>query len=98
MAYTCTTAGALDKDAIMIKLAKSEYVIDERNLKALQALTDFADNAFLGYGDTELGDMENQLSESYHFLVCHYIDLLIADIKQSKEDFIGYIQEKQKGE
>lgn len=97
MTYACTTNGALDKDAIMIKLAKNEYVIDEHGLQALQALTDFADNAFLGYGDVELGELENRLSESYHFLVCHYIDLLIADVKRDKQIFIDDIQ-RQKGE
>lgn len=52
-----------------------KYILDEEEFKALIALRNFAENAFLGYGG-KAAETEQRLTESYRWLVMEYLTLL----------------------
>lgn len=69
-----------------------EYVIDDYQYRALLAMREFAENAFCGYREGHGQKEEQELANSFSWLVINFIDLIDA----SKEPVDEYIEsEKQ---
>lgn len=57
------------------------FVIDEYQYRALQAMRDFAENAFCGYPEGHGEKEEQELANMFAWLVMDYIDLLDASMQ-----------------
>lgn len=63
----------------------AEYILNEDQFKAMQALRDFATSAFGGYFEDHGREEEIELADTFHFLVRDYIDLVEATIETLDE-------------
>ena len=88
-----TTTEQLNQEmrAIQIKLQKDEYVIDENVLRALQALSDFAENTFQGYSG-ELGTMEQNMMSSFQYLAREYMEFVVTLAREEKRRLLSNTQ------
>jgi len=69
-----------------------EYVIDDYQYRALLAMREFAENAFCGYQKGHGQKEEQELANSFTWLVINFIDLVDA----TKEPIDEYMErEKQ---
>ena len=55
-------------------MASKKYILEEEEFKALIALRDFAENAFLGYGG-KAAETESRMADSYRWLVMEYLTI-----------------------
>jgi hypothetical protein len=68
-----------------------EYVIDDYQYRALLAMREFAENAFCGYQKGHGQKEEQELANSFTWLVINFIDLVDA----TKEPIDEYIEKRQ---
>lgn len=68
-----------------------KYVIDDYQYRALLAMREFAENAFCGYQKGHGQKEEQELANSFTWLVINFIDLVDA----TKEPIDEYIEKRQ---
>ena len=69
---------------IKIILDDDQYVLDDCEIKALEALSVFAENTFIGYGE-DLADVEQSVKSAFCWLVPEYIKLVIGSAKARRD-------------
>lgn len=72
-------------------MEREDYILDENVYRSLMALRDFAENAFCGYQKGHVQKEEQELANSFTWLVINYIDLVDA----TKEPIEEYIEKRQ---
>lgn len=73
-------------------MEREDYILDENVYRSLMALRDFAENVFCGYQKGHGQKKEQELANSFTWLVINFIDLVDA----TKEPIDEYIEsEKQ---
>ena len=68
-----------------------KYVIDDYQYRALLAMREFAENAFCGYQEGHGQKEEQELANSFSWLVINFIDLVDA----TKETVDEYVERRQ---
>lgn len=72
-------------------MEREDYILDENVYRSLMALRDFAENAFCGYQKGHGQKEEQELANSFTWLVINFIDLVDA----TKEPIDEYIEKRQ---
>ena len=79
-----TVEAMISKEKLTVTIGENEYIISSRELDAMEALSTFADNAFLGYSG-DLRDKENDVLSSYSWLVREYLELITTAARDEKK-------------
>ena len=69
-------------------MENEDYILGEYEYRALMAIRDFAEHAFCGYPEGHGKEEEQEVANSFAWLVMSYIDLLDAS-KETVDDYIG---------
>lgn len=64
-----------------------KYVIDDYQYRAMLAMREFAENAFCGYQKNHGQKEEQELANSFSWLVINFIDLIDAT-KETVDEYI----------
>ena len=73
------------------RIFMEKYVIDEYQYRAMLAMREFAENAFCGYQEGHGQKEEQELANSFSWLVINFIDLVDA----TKETVDEYVERRQ---
>ena len=69
-----------------IKLrAGLDYVVDANLIEAAKCLKRFASEVFVGWGDAATKRIEEEMQDSYIYLVKDFLDLLIAGAQKVED-------------
>ncbi len=71
-----------------------DYILDHDTYRAFMALRDFADCAFCGYAEGHGQKEEQELANSFTWLVINFIDLIDAT-KETVDEYIERQKEYQ---
>jgi len=69
------------------RIFMEKYVIDDYQYRALLAMREFAENAFCGYQEGHGQKEEQELANSFSWLVINFIDLIDAT-KETVDEYI----------
>ena len=72
-------------------MESEDYILDEYVYRSLMALREFAENAFCGYQKGHGQKEEQELANSFTWLVINFIDLVDA----TKETVDEYVERRQ---